>query len=255
MKKILIYIIALISLTSCLDGVGYSTSYHVLATFEYEASDVKYRADSTYYSSADAYGMGWNYLCFSHKVNMDGDFLGGFRLSQLEGQIKPEKGEDATDDRLESLLPLDMTWRVHSAPSKNSYMVFWQGASMPDLHIMFFLPTNISGSCTVKSCFVCNTAKVAAEVKEKFERDDKLTLTATGYLDKKKTGSAEIALADYTQNDKSGSPKDSIVSTWTAFDLSKLGAVDEVRFEMTGTKSVSHYFCLDDFLASISIEY
>ena len=40
MKKVIFYIIALISLTSCLDGVGYSTSYHVLATFEYEASDL-----------------------------------------------------------------------------------------------------------------------------------------------------------------------------------------------------------------------
>ena len=93
-------------------------------------------------------------------------------------------------------------------------------------------------------------------MKEKFERGDKLTLKATGYLDKKETGSAEIALADYTQNDKSGVPKDSIVSVWTTFDLTKLGTVDEVKFEMqSGDKEISKYFCLDDFLATISLEY
>ena len=256
MKKIIVYIIALISLTSCLDGTGYSTTYQVIASFEYEASDVTYRADSTYFSSADALGLGWNYLCFCHEVDQNGDFLGGFRLSQLEGQIKNADGEDAAADQTEQAEQLDMTWRVHNVPYQNSYMVFWQGMSMPDSHVMFFLPSNVSGSCSVKACYVCNTAKVAAEVKEKFERGDKLVLKATGYLEKQETGSAEIALADYTQNDKNGVPKDSIVSVWTTFDLSKLGTVDEVRFEMnSGTKDISKYFCLDDFLASISMEY
>lgn len=255
MKKIIIFLFAMISLTACFDGAGYSTVYQIVASFEYEDSDLTYRPDSTYYSSADALGLAWNYLCFCHKVSQDGDFLGGFRLSQLEGQIKEVKDGDSAAQDPEAA-PLDMTWRVHNVPHENSYMVFYQGLSILNSHMMFYLPSDYSGSCTMKACYVCNTAKVAAEVKEKFERGDKLTLKATGYLDKKETGSAEIALADYTQNDKNGVPKDSIMSVWTTFDLSKLGTVDEVKFEMnSGSKNISKYFCLDDMLASISLEY
>lgn len=256
MKKIFICIIALISLTSCLDGVGYKSTYQVIASFEYASTDLTYRADSTYYASADAIGLAWNYLGFCHQVNMTGDFLGGFRLSCLKGQIRPETEDSEGEGQVVPVQPLDMTWRVHAAPSNNAYMVYWQGISRPESDIMFFLPTNVSGTCTLKACYVCNTAKVAAEVKEKFERGDKLTLKATGYFDKKETGYAEIALADYTQNDKNGTPKDSIVSVWTTFDLSKLGTVDNVKFEMnSGNKDISKYFCLDDFLATISTEY
>ena len=198
-------------------------------------------------------GLNWDFLLFSQKIDKDGSFLGGFRLSCLEGQIKEVKEEDQADPEVEAS-PLDMTWRVHNVPHRNNYMVFWHTPSAPESHIAFM--NKAHGVCMVKACYVCNTAKVAAEVKEKFERGDKLMLKATGYLDKKVTGSAEIALADYTQNDKNGTPKDSIVSAWTTFDLSKLGSVDEVRFEMlSGNKEISKYFCMDDFLASISVEY
>lgn len=252
MKKIIVYTIALVSLVSCLNGPGYTSTYQVIATFDY-GTDVKFRSDSTYYAGPENIGVGWNYLVFCQNVDKSGDFLGGFRLSQLEGQIKPQK-EEGADAPEEEATPLDMTWRVHNVPHKNAYMVFWQSAEAPDPHIAFFNKQN--GTCAVTACYVCNTAKVAAEVKEKFERGDKLTLKATGYLDKKETGSAEIALADYTQNDKNGVPKDSIVSVWTTFDLTKLGTVDEVKFEMqSGDKEISKYFCLDDFLATISLEY
>ena len=98
---------------------------------------------------------------------------------------------------------------------------------------------------------------MAEEVAGKFVRGDKMTLKAIGYKDGKETGVAEIALADFTQNDKTGQPKDSIVSRWTTFDLSKLAAVDKVRFEieMLGESDVQKYFCLDNLIADIAIEY
>ena len=107
----------------------------------------------------------------------------------------------------------------------------------------------------MKLCQVTNTGKVAEEIASKFQRGDKLTLVATGYKDGQMTGKAEFELADYTQNDKSGQPKDSIVSKWTNFDLSALQVVDKINFALVSTKSIPMYFCLDNVVADIAIEY
>ena len=162
MRKILFYIIALTSVVSCLNGTSYSSSYQVLATFDY--GDAKFRSDSTFYVSAENIGIGWNYLAFCHKVDASGDFLGGFRLSCLEGQIK-ENAEETAPQAEGEALPLDMTWRVNTVPEANNYMVFWDSGDMPESHILFMNPTN--GKCTMALCYVCNTAKVAEEIKSK----------------------------------------------------------------------------------------
>ena len=50
--------------------------------------------------------------------------------------------------------------------------------------------------------------------------------------------------------------KDSVVSSWTAFELTKLGAVDCVDFELISTQpDVPAYFCMDSMFATISLEY
>ena len=79
---------------------------------------------------------------------------------------------------------------------------------------------------------------------------DRLTLKATGYLNGIKTGEESIALAEFTAK------KDSIVSTWTKFDLSGLASVDFVDFEVVSTREeVPAYFCMDDFVASVTVSY
>ena len=76
----------------------------------------------------------------------------------------------------------------------------------------------------------------------------RLTLKATGYLDGRKTGEASITLAEYT------TVKDSIMSRWTAFDLTKLQLFDVIDFEVISTKKeVPAYFCLDYFMASVTV--
>ena len=248
MKRILFYIIAAFLSVSCFKNITYTSMYHLYTTFEYEGDGLEWRADSTYYASSEYVGLGWaKDLVYTHRVNSDGDFQGGFRLSCLEGLIR-EGGESESD------ATLDKTWRVHAPKGKNNYAVFWFGTSVPLSHVQFL--TSMYGTCTMNTCYVTNTAKVADEIKEKFGRGDKLILKATGYLNMKETGSTEIALADYTLLDKNGAQKDSIVSTWTKFDLSTLGSVDEVRFEMSsGDKSISRYFCLDDLVCLINLEY
>ena len=247
------------ALTSCLES-NYSQSYALIANFEYGTS-VKFRADSTYYAEG-AYAIGYNYLAFCHTQDQNTqEFQGGFRLSALKGQIRPEKVEDAGSDQTtssesqsgEGTLLLGNTWRVHAVPAVNTYMVYHMNAYRPEYDIEFLAPTN--GTCLIKSCQVANTAAVAEEIAEKFERGDRLVLKATGYKDGKATKTVEINLADYTQNDKTGQPKDSIVSTWTTFDLSSLQLVDKVKFEMESTKNVQQYFCMDNMEADITLEY
>ena len=79
---------------------------------------------------------------------------------------------------------------------------------------------------------------MAYKVAQAFEPGDKLTLKATGYLDGRKTGEASITLAEYS------TVKDSIMSRWTAFDLTKLQLFDVIDFEVISTKKeVPAYFC------------
>ena len=247
------------ALTSCLDS-NYSQSYSLIANFEY-GNSVKFRADSTYYAEG-AYAIGYNYLAFCHTLDQTTqEFQGGFRLSALEGQIRPAKVEDESSEQTtpseslsgEEVVLLGNTWRVYAAPAVNTYMVYHMNAYRPEYDIAFLVPTN--GTCLIKSCQVANTAAVAEEIAEKFERGDRLVLKATGYKDGKETKTVEINLADYTQNDKAGQPKDSIVSRWTTLDLSSLQLVDKVKFEMESTKNVQQYFCMDNMEADITLEY
>lgn len=247
------------ALTSCLDS-NYSQSYSLIANFEY-GNSVKFRADSTYYAEG-AYAIGYNYFAFCHTLDQTTqEFQGGFRLSALEGQIRPAKVEDESSEQTtpseslsgEEVVLLGNTWRVHAAPAVNTYVVYHMNAYRPEYDIAFLVPTN--GTCLIKSCQVANTAAVAEEIAEKFERGDRLVLKATGYKDGKETKTVEINLADYTQNDKTGQPKDSIVSRWTTLDLSSLQLVDKVKFEMESTKNVQQYFCMDNMEADITLEY
>ena len=238
------------ALTSCFDFTS-SENYTLVANFEY-GTELTLRPDSTYYAEK-GYAIGYNYLAFCHSVDPSTyEFMGGFRVSAQQGVYDPEPKEESNETP--PVAPqLDMTWRAHSIKGVNTYMVYYMSSQRPTYDIEFLLPTN--GTCTMKLCQVTNTTKVAEEIAATFQRGDKLTLVATGYKGGQMTGKAEINLADYTQNDKSGQPKDSIVSKWTNFDLGALASIDKINFALVSTKSVSQYFCLDNVIADIAIEY
>ena len=59
-----------------------------------------------------------------------------------------------------------------------------------------------------------------------------------------------MILADYSAQ------KDSIVTQWSVFDLAKLKMVEYVDFELISSKpDVPSYFCMDNMVAEISLEY
>ena len=91
---------------------------------------------------------------------------------------------------------------------------------------------------------------VARKVRENFVDGDKLTLKAIGHKHDGTTVETSIVLAEYTE------AKDSVMYNWTQFNLASLGAVDYIDFEINSTNaSVPGYFCLDNLVAGVQIEY
>ena len=115
----------------------------------------------------------------------------------------------------------------------------------------FSQSANSIGSCIMTSCVVNNTVATAEAIDKNFVNGDRMLLRATGYLDGKKTDSAEVTLAERL------SDRDSIVYTWTTFDLSKLGSIDKIDFELLipQGRNIPATVCIDNVIASISTQY
>ena len=251
MKKILFAIFAGLTLVSCLPDAEYSQTFPVYASFEY--SKVDYDADTLFYKSNFGYGLGWDYIGFLHKVDtVDWSFDGGMLLSAKKGTLY-NPADTVAMAKSDSLVFAQDRFRVNSvrdAINNNAYLVYYGNpdSSMMPAHDIEFLADEY-GTCQVYQCYVNNTSYVAYKVAQHFETGDRLTLKATGYLRGAKTGEASITLADFSTQ------KDSIVSTWTQFDISKLGVIDFIDFNVESTKKeVPAYFCMDYFTASITIE-
>ncbi|MGM9736133.1 MAG: DUF4465 domain-containing protein [Candidatus Cryptobacteroides sp.] len=229
-----------VMLVSCFGDQTTEQQYTVVATFDY--SDVQFNADSLFFASAEIGGFGWQDLAFWHKLDTDETTCeGGFVLTNMLGRVQ------TTEE-----LPANV-YRAYCSDAKkgNVYSVFRyspSAAQMPE-HAISFISKQY-GTCTVSGCYVTNSEYVAQQVKNCFQMGDRLRLKAKGYLDNTLTGEAEMSLAEFSAD------KDSIVSIWTPFDLSKLGSVDCIDFEVTSTKDeVLPYFCMDIFIASVHLKY
>ena len=245
MRNILAFITTAVLAASCLGTSVYNDAYTEYATFEY-ANEYKtmFDADSLYFETKYGVGFTWtNYLAFGHKVNTEtAEFEGGFLLSYLS---VPESGNtellDNNDYRAsQTFIP----------PLRNTYLVFTKTESMPEKHFWFnYIQGEVKGTCTPLFVRVNNTVEVINAIKDAFQDGDVMELKATGYLDDKSTGEARIRLAEFTS-----SQKDSVVTSWTVFDLSKLGMVDKINFDfiMPEGSDVPQSVCLDDFTANLT---
>ena len=254
MKKVLNHLLvvffAALSVVSCLPDSEYSQSAVVTADFEYLFVD--FDADSLFYKSEKGSGIGWGSLGFMHKVDtVNWVFEGGLLLSRQKGTLY-EPTDTLALDKIESEVYAKDRYRVNAAKdaiNNNSYLVYYQNpdsSKMPEHDVVFLVQED--GSAQARYCFVNNTGYVAYKVAQTFEPGDRLTLKATGYLNGVKIGDTSMLLADFSAQ------KDSIVSTWTAFDLSKLGSFDAIDFDVESTKEgVPGYFCMDDFTAYVTI--
>lgn len=248
MKKIVFLIIVFVMAVSCIgNGPSYQSSYTLVADFEYKSLNYPevFGGDSLYFDSTRCVGFGYQDFGFHHKLNADTtEVMGGFLMSYLE-----------TRKDMTQLEPQSNRWRALVAPGKkNTYVVHRTAdisANRPDHDVVFM--NNTYGTCVMVNCQVTNTVEVADSVRSRFEIGDKLMLKATGYMKGAKTGSAEFMLAERA------SVKDSIVSAWTTFDLSALGAIEHVDFEMVilsaNAVDIPKFFCMDNLTASVNITY
>ena len=234
MKKLLFIALVVCSVSSCLGDSTFANSYMLDMTFE----DVEsYSYPNTGYKSE----MGADSLLVvneSGKVvwadpslallykQEDKVFKGGFRLSRLIGEADGKLERPETD--------LDM-WRVTSPGGAYDMEFGYQTV----------------GTCAMSGCYVNNTTYVARKIKELFEDGDKLMLIATGYDSAgDKTGKAEMVLAEYS------ALRDSVVYNWTPFNLSSLGAVTYVDFDIVSSRpEIPECVCIDGVVANISISY
>lgn len=242
-------------MVSCLDKGSFSQSYTTEITFEF--SDQIYTREfgnDSVYVCKNEDDQGFTYMqtpvVFGQKQTL-GNFDGGFVMSYLKGEANGILDKEPNDNDV---------FRVHAAAGapayasavlSKTYTVFYDNpveSMMPQHDIEFGYKGY--GTCSPLACYVNNTTLVARKVREHFQDGDKLTLKARGTKFDGSISETSIVLAEYTQS------KDSVMYNWTVFDLSKLGAVDYVDFEVTSTNpQVPGYFCLDGYIASINIAY
>lgn len=231
------------ALNSCFSGDSYTANYTSYITFEINdsATEEKLFGNSlNAYYSEDPFSFYPNDIIFN--CSETGGSYNGFALSQ-------------------SCQTTEQTSNVFSVCSKTgaggskTFAVHYENESAEqDSHSIEF-SMNSYGTCAPKSCMVNNTAVVVSEIKDgamKFGKGDWLKLTAKGYMGETLTGSSEIMLAEFTEE------KDSVMTAWSEFDLSKLGNIQYIDFEVTSSKdeagmSSLRYFCMDNFIASIDI--
>ena len=248
MKRLLLFFVMALCLASCLKS-NFSSSYNLQVTFEYTNESTytnQFSKDSI--AVIDDYALGFSWidptLVFGQKSS-GGQFYGGFIMSYLKGEANGLLTKEANaNDRYRVFAPTGCC-------SSKTYAVFCDNpnaAMMPTEHVSFSYKS--LGTCQTSGCYVNNTTLVARKVQEFFQDGDKLVLKAKGFLKDSPTGEASVVLAEYTE------AKDSIVYTWTPFDLSALGSVDKVEFKVESTNAnVPQYACIDDFVAGIVVEY
>ena len=241
MRKILFLICAVVFAASCKMDGGYAVDYELCTTFEFQnvSYTEEFGSDSTYFDAVGKTGIVWSDIAFLHKISDNGVFQGGFQLSYLKAAGLNQKEKDHEPNN----------YKVAGEPlsaRNNTYAVFYQNKDyslMPANDVKFLYPE--IGTCTISHCWINNTEAVY-EAAKKFENGDKLTLTATGYFGGFPTASTSINLAR----------PDSVIVSWTKFNLSKLGVIDAIDFELSASRSdIPTYFCLDELTGKISLEY
>ena len=130
----------------------------------------------------------------------------------------------------------------------NTYFIANAGGYSTPAEISF----NGNKAYKAKECYVTNSTYAYLAIKDhndgnqvpyvkEWTKDDKFTLTITGYNGKEKTASVDFVLANGTD----------IVNTWQQVDLSKLGTVTKIQFSLSSTDTgdwgmnTPAYFCLD----------
>lgn len=111
-------------------------------------------------------------------------------------------------------------------------------------------PQTVTGFYITNTVYTLDAILHGDYVNDAFSAGDYMSVTAKGYNGAEKTGEVVFYLADYRSEN---TEEHFALSTWKWFDLSSLGAITRLEFELFTTKSDDYgfttptYFCLDNF--------
>ena len=240
-KYILLGFILPLLAVSCFDDDEYNNEMNIYLSSYFSIDEDYYStyfdADSVYtatYFTSDSYG--WIYL---YGVGSIGSYSGGIGITV---------GADTTN--FESLDDISFPYRVYGLNEDNdgTYGI-WHNtgtSAMPTYDVVAYLASTDSYAYPY-GVYVNNTNRVVNQVRNglgldsAFEDGDYLKLTVTGYDSEGTTsGSTSIMLADFDTY------KDSVVTSWTFFDLSDLGAASCLSFDVSSSvEDIEEEVCLE----------
>ncbi len=245
--KLLVLAAVCVAAFSC-DSKPSTMSYTLAGTFGYvtEQSETFKVVDSLYYNK---YIMLDNYsaLCTSCE-DMNTGFNGGWKVSLKKGSLSEA---DNLQVWASSGVNAGFTDTKSGAANK-AYAVYSPSTQQYD--IVFKYGDYFSKStCYLSGFYINNTKYVEKLAAEGGIADgDFLKVTATLFKNGSEVGSEEFYLVDY------GGAEKKIVKDWTAWEFKSGVAfdVDAVKFSVTsGSGNLPQNFCLDVFIASVSVEY
>ncbi len=245
---------AAIALTaaSCLSSGNGSVSYTLVGEFNYIAENptIYKLQDSLIFANKVQMGDGCSMLC----TKCDGineNFDGGWKISTKKGS--PDDTEELSMfTSAGKNAGLTITEKSYTSSNK-AYAVFCQTYDMPAYDITFEFSGYSKSTCYVIGFYINNTKYVEnlADAGQ-IPAGDFLKVTATFYKNGAPVGTEEKFLVDNTGTELK------IVKDWEEWkmeDVTKTD-VDAVKFSVeSGTGVLGEGFCLDNFVASIALEY
>lgn len=280
MKKIFPLIVTAMFAVSCFNDVGYEASYTLYSTYdgtEQVFTDLA-QGSAAADSAAAVSGFSFGPIAYYNTVSQEGSMPpklsdGGWIISTSNYPIdillshvnsgNSGDGGDGSDTGDGGTVSPSVDWQskltdycvsdtTDAAGGSNGVFLVYNGNGATPEHDMEFLQSTI-GTCTVSSCAINTTAKVAKYFKTEAVQGDYFKVIVTGHLNGNSTGRVEYCLADY----RSGN-LDSLKTEWKTLNLSKLGNVQYVDFDiesvMTNASEALKYFCMDNFIASIHVK-
>lgn len=277
MKKFIMVFAAVSIFTACMkDGPTYSMSGVFSDAFEYSNADELFKDGAEYfffYQNKDQAGNVTDptgILPVSHieyyNKHKDGYLFGGLVLSRQtwERTETPESSDPDTpkpsaNENTPSVPgPYSVYGKTGATNSRTFMFLLDSGRENMAKHDINFVGASV-GTFAPTVVMVNNSAAIVraitGESGKEFNLTGDYTLTATGYLDSKKTGSADFLLAGKGRGKVPGT--DSLVTGWKTFDISKLGNIQYVDFSLSTPEgiSVQKSVCLDNFTGNIAIQY
>lgn len=245
--KIMIAATAAILVFSCGKIKNYKGDDQIAATFAYSRDVMPdyFYTDSVYVDGEFAYS---EILVFCNNATDLTPWSGGCGLSI---------GADTTV--LTNVIYPYRVWGVRSVQGDNIY-AFWHDAEneslMPEHDFITDIYFGDDDSYIIPQfVYVKNTQQVVNEVRyglnigTPFQEGDYITLSFKGFFRDKGTGTVSVNLADFKTY------RDSVMTVWTPIDLTSLGKVDAIDFEITSNRPVSKDFCFDNLVVNTHIEY